>query len=88
MMGENIKVRRGVVMSTSSHGVVSAYLHRCPQPGLLRGVIVLFGSQYVCIPARRHRVHFSLIFQRVILVVMLIPCKANRIWHNKRYNKF
>ncbi|KAA3459030.1 elongation factor Ts, mitochondrial-like [Gossypium australe] len=36
MMGENIKLRRGVVMSTSSHGVVSAYLHRCPQPGLGR----------------------------------------------------
>ncbi|KAE8735501.1 Elongation factor Ts [Hibiscus syriacus] len=30
MMGENIKLRRGVVMSTSSPGVVSAYLHRCP----------------------------------------------------------
>ncbi|KAG8489128.1 hypothetical protein CXB51_017201 [Gossypium anomalum] len=36
MMGENIKLRRGVVMSTSLHGVVSAYLHRCPQPGLGR----------------------------------------------------
>lgn len=36
MMGENIKLRRGVVMSTSSHGVVSAYLHRCPRPGLGR----------------------------------------------------
>ncbi|GMI73324.1 hypothetical protein like AT4G11120 [Hibiscus trionum] len=36
MMGENIKLRRGFLMSTSSHGVVSAYLHRCPQPGLGR----------------------------------------------------
>ncbi|KAE8671114.1 Elongation factor Ts [Hibiscus syriacus] len=36
MMGENIKLRRGFVMSASSHGVVSAYLHRCPQPGLGR----------------------------------------------------
>ncbi|KAH1129707.1 hypothetical protein J1N35_001085 [Gossypium stocksii] len=41
MMGENIKLRRGVVMSTSSHGVVSAYLHRCPQPGLGRIVGIL-----------------------------------------------
>ncbi|KAL4309036.1 hypothetical protein GQ457_01G045890 [Hibiscus cannabinus] len=36
MMGENIKFRRGFVMSASSPGVVSAYLHRCPQPGLGR----------------------------------------------------
>ncbi|XVF31971.1 hypothetical protein REPUB_Repub17cG0041400 [Reevesia pubescens] len=36
MMGENVKLRRGFVMSASSHGVVSAYLHRCPQPGLGR----------------------------------------------------
>ena len=33
-MGENIKLSRCFVMSTSSHGVVSAYLHRSPQPGL------------------------------------------------------
>ncbi|KAE8665070.1 Elongation factor Ts [Hibiscus syriacus] len=36
IIGENIKLRRGVVMSTSSSGVISAYLHRCPQPGLGR----------------------------------------------------
>ncbi|XP_039046921.1 elongation factor Ts, mitochondrial-like [Hibiscus syriacus] len=36
MMGENIKLRRSFVMSASSHRVVSAYLHRCPQPGLGR----------------------------------------------------
>ncbi|XWS36656.1 hypothetical protein CRYUN_Cryun20dG0104000 [Craigia yunnanensis] len=36
MMGENVKLRRGFAMSTSSHGVVSAYLHRSPQPGLGR----------------------------------------------------
>ncbi|PPD74943.1 hypothetical protein GOBAR_DD28128 [Gossypium barbadense] len=42
MMGENIKLRRGVVMSTSSHGVVSAYLHRCPQPlGRIAGILSL-----------------------------------------------
>lgn len=36
MMGENVKLTRGFVMSTSPHGVVSAYLHRSPQPGLGR----------------------------------------------------
>ncbi|XWS47268.1 hypothetical protein CRYUN_Cryun14cG0137800 [Craigia yunnanensis] len=36
MMGENVKLRRGFVMSTSLQGVVSAYLHRSPQPGLGR----------------------------------------------------
>ncbi|XP_022728023.1 elongation factor Ts, mitochondrial-like [Durio zibethinus] len=36
MMGENVKLRRAFVMSTSSHGVVSAYLHRSSQPGLGR----------------------------------------------------
>lgn len=33
VMGENVKLRRGIVMSTSSHGVVSTYLHTSPQPG-------------------------------------------------------
>lgn len=33
MVGENVKFRRGFILSTSSHGVVSTYLHTCPQPG-------------------------------------------------------
>lgn len=33
VMGENVKLRRGIVMSTTSHGVVSTYLHTSPQPG-------------------------------------------------------
>lgn len=33
MVGENVKLRRGYLLSTSSHGVVSSYLHTCPQPG-------------------------------------------------------
>ncbi|KAK3025507.1 hypothetical protein RJ639_042042 [Escallonia herrerae] len=36
MMGENVKLRRGFVMSTSSHGILSTYLHTSPQPGLGR----------------------------------------------------
>ncbi|KAK2968696.1 hypothetical protein RJ640_005883 [Escallonia rubra] len=36
MMGENVKLRRGFVMSTSSHGIMSTYLHTSPQPGLGR----------------------------------------------------
>ncbi|XP_050375590.1 elongation factor Ts, mitochondrial-like [Argentina anserina] len=36
LMGENIKLRRGFVMPTASHGVVSTYLHASPQPGLGR----------------------------------------------------
>ncbi|KAF5741347.1 putative elongation factor ts [Tripterygium wilfordii] len=36
IMGENVKLRRGFVMSTSSHGIVSTYLHTSPQPGLGR----------------------------------------------------
>ncbi|KAJ4717361.1 Elongation factor Ts, mitochondrial [Melia azedarach] len=36
MMGENVKLRRGFVMTTSSPGVVSTYLHTSPQPGLGR----------------------------------------------------
>ncbi|XP_073000914.1 elongation factor Ts, mitochondrial isoform X1 [Typha latifolia] len=36
MVGENVKFRRGFVLSTTSHGVVSSYLHNCPQPGLGR----------------------------------------------------
>lgn len=43
MVGENVKFRRGFVLSTSSHGVVSTYLHTCPQPGLCRiaGIVTL-----------------------------------------------
>ncbi|RWW76083.1 hypothetical protein BHE74_00015858, partial [Ensete ventricosum] len=33
MVGENVKIRRGYALSTSSHGVVLSYLHTCPQPG-------------------------------------------------------
>lgn len=36
MMGENIKLRRGFAMSMCKHGVMSTYLHTCPQPGLGR----------------------------------------------------
>ncbi|KAL7583639.1 hypothetical protein Lser_V15G45520 [Lactuca serriola] len=36
MMGENVKLRRGFTMSMSAHGVMSTYLHTCPQPGLGR----------------------------------------------------
>lgn len=36
MVGENIKLRRGFVVSPMSHGVVCSYLHTCPQPGLGR----------------------------------------------------
>jgi len=34
MVGENVKLRRGFILSTTAHGVVSSYLHNCPQPGL------------------------------------------------------
>ncbi|KAG6606990.1 Elongation factor Ts, mitochondrial, partial [Cucurbita argyrosperma subsp. sororia] len=36
IMGENIKLRRGFLMSASSSGVISTYLHTSPQPGLGR----------------------------------------------------
>ncbi|KAJ6329596.1 hypothetical protein OIU77_011132 [Salix suchowensis] len=36
MMGENIRLRRGFVMSAPSPGVLSTYLHTSPQPGLGR----------------------------------------------------
>ncbi|KAH7533902.1 hypothetical protein FEM48_Zijuj04G0180800 [Ziziphus jujuba var. spinosa] len=36
MMGENVRLRRSYVTSTSSHGIVSTYLHTSPQPGLGR----------------------------------------------------
>lgn len=36
MMGENVKLRRGFALSTSSHGVMSTYLHTSPRPGLGR----------------------------------------------------
>ncbi|KAL5223029.1 hypothetical protein ABZP36_027742 [Zizania latifolia] len=43
MVGENVKFRRGFMLSTTAHGVVSSYLHTCPQPGLgrLAGLITL-----------------------------------------------
>jgi hypothetical protein len=33
MMGENVRLRRGFVMSAPSPGVLSTYLHTSPQPG-------------------------------------------------------
>ncbi|KAM0887202.1 hypothetical protein ACQ4PT_029207 [Festuca glaucescens] len=43
MVGENVKLRRGFMFSTAGHGVVSSYLHNCPQPGLGRmaGLVTL-----------------------------------------------
>ncbi|KAF2537525.1 hypothetical protein F2Q68_00020921 [Brassica cretica] len=43
IMGENVKFRRGFLMSKSSAGVLSAYLHTSPQPGLGRiaGIVSL-----------------------------------------------
>ncbi|KAF8648674.1 hypothetical protein HU200_064722 [Digitaria exilis] len=43
MVGENVKLRRGFMLSTTAHGVVSSYLHTCPQPGLGRiaGLVTL-----------------------------------------------
>lgn len=40
MMGENVRLRRGCVVSTSSCGVVSTYLHTIPQPGSIIKLIV------------------------------------------------
>lgn len=42
MVGENIKLRRGFMLSTSSHGVVCFYLHTCPQPGSLVNFLLIF----------------------------------------------
>ncbi|KAA8524925.1 hypothetical protein F0562_011437 [Nyssa sinensis] len=36
MMGENVKLRRGFAMSSSSQGIISTYLHTRPQRGLGR----------------------------------------------------
>jgi len=33
MMGENVRLRRGYVLPTSSNGFISTYLHTSPQPG-------------------------------------------------------
>ncbi|GMN28267.1 hypothetical protein TIFTF001_001986 [Ficus carica] len=43
IMGENVKLRRGFVLSAPSNGVVSTYLHTSPLPGLGRiaGVLSL-----------------------------------------------
>ncbi|KAF3547878.1 hypothetical protein DY000_02003039, partial [Brassica cretica] len=43
IMGENVKFRRGFLMSKPSAGVLSAYLHTSPQPGLGRiaGIVSL-----------------------------------------------
>lgn len=38
IMGENVKFRRGFLMSKSSAGVLSAYLHTSPQPGTKKTV--------------------------------------------------
>ncbi|GMG99244.1 hypothetical protein Nepgr_001084 [Nepenthes gracilis] len=36
IMGENVRLRRGVAMSKTSPGILSTYLHSSPQPGLGR----------------------------------------------------
>ncbi|XP_028768729.1 elongation factor Ts, mitochondrial [Neltuma alba] len=43
IMGENVKLRRGFVMSTPSQGVISTYLHTSPQPclGRIAGILSL-----------------------------------------------
>lgn len=41
IMGENVKLRRGFVMSAPSQGILSTYLHSCPQPGLGRIAAIL-----------------------------------------------
>jgi hypothetical protein len=43
MVGENVKLRRGFMLSTTAHGVVSSYMHTCPQPG--DGISVFFFSR-------------------------------------------
>ncbi|XP_042420652.1 elongation factor Ts, mitochondrial-like isoform X2 [Zingiber officinale] len=43
MVGENVKIRRGYALSSTSYGAVVSYLHTCPQPGLGRiaGLVTL-----------------------------------------------
>ena len=52
MVGENIKLRRGFALSTSSssHGVISTYLHTCPKPGTEVLMLFIFLSiwKYKC----------------------------------------
>ncbi|ONM40622.1 Elongation factor Ts, mitochondrial [Zea mays] len=47
MVGENVKLRRGFMLSTTAHGVVSSYMHTCPQPG--DGISVVCVSFQECI---------------------------------------
>lgn len=47
MVGENVKLRRGFMLSTTAHGVVSSYMHTCPQPG--DGILVVCVSFQECI---------------------------------------
>lgn len=49
IMGENIKLRRGFSVSTSSPGVISTYLHTSPQSGTVVSKALLFISTiYTC----------------------------------------
>ncbi|KAM0939568.1 putative translation elongation factor EFTs/EF1B, UBA-like superfamily [Dioscorea sansibarensis] len=62
MVGENVKLRRGFALSTSSHGVVSTYLHTCPKPGLGRiaGMLTLEAKDNNASLDALHRVGSSL----------------------------
>jgi hypothetical protein len=46
MVGENVKFRRGFILSTSFHGVVSTYLHTCPQPGKENYILTEFTVKF------------------------------------------
>ena len=48
MVVENVKLRRGFMFSTTGHGVVSSYLHNCPQPGAQTIYFSLSKLDYGC----------------------------------------
>lgn len=67
MMGENVRLRRGFLMSTPN-GIVSTYLHTCPRPGTM---ISKFSPSHL-------RGHYYLHGHMCILYVM--RCNYHILW--------
>lgn len=73
MMGENVRLRRGFVMSTPN-GIVSTYLHRCPQPGTM---VLKFSLSNL---RAQFHLHGSMCILNAILIKTKVYFKCNGMW--------
>jgi hypothetical protein len=80
---ERIEMRRGLMLSTTKHGVVSSNMHTCPQPGdkelsfkvLLNMCCFILNHCYILCSNNK-----TIVNQHVLCLAGLEPLTGHKLW--------